>query len=383
MSSSFSQPGISGPSTSIANYPSSTTADLPFSASANRQRSSVTGSNSDRDQTPDPSAPNSTRKRPRFTRSTAGCLGCRKQKVKCDESRPTCLKCIAAERECVWPPEGGRKRRKRGTVGAGKDKDKQGSEAVSVKGEHVEPGDEDVAPQSSKQGSDKRTVPYIKMRTSMTRQTSGIGGSSGSGGSSEEDDDDGEDEDPSEPNQQPNDTGGLFTGGTYGKDHPSAGLNALQNPAGHAQSLMGMPDTPGFNLDTANWDFTSHLLGPGHNENSDTGTNIGRNDGVQTVLNMGLNSGVSANNSGHAMSSHDTSNSYMRAHSQSISMGHGQPLGADEMLASHSMPTPSSVHSQSGMNMEGHGGASGGMSMNTATSQVRRCGFRRYAMLMI
>jgi hypothetical protein len=43
------------------------------------------------------------RKRIKFSRSTNGCFGCRQQKVKCDETLPTCLRCIASQRECRFP----------------------------------------------------------------------------------------------------------------------------------------------------------------------------------------------------------------------------------------------------------------------------------------
>lgn len=41
-------------------------------------------------------------KRKRFTRSKAGCLVCRKRKVKCDETRPACLRCDNESRKCSY-----------------------------------------------------------------------------------------------------------------------------------------------------------------------------------------------------------------------------------------------------------------------------------------
>lgn len=35
-------------------------------------------------------------------RCSAGCLTCRKRKVKCDELRPSCAKCQRLQRPCVW-----------------------------------------------------------------------------------------------------------------------------------------------------------------------------------------------------------------------------------------------------------------------------------------
>ncbi|TIA90311.1 hypothetical protein E3P99_01623 [Wallemia hederae] len=41
--------------------------------------------------------------RPKFKRSRAGCLTCRKRKVKCDMTTPVCLKCTSLGRECTYP----------------------------------------------------------------------------------------------------------------------------------------------------------------------------------------------------------------------------------------------------------------------------------------
>jgi hypothetical protein len=44
------------------------------------------------------------RKRPKYTRSKAGCLVCRKKKIKCDEKQPTCTTCLHGYREvCTIP----------------------------------------------------------------------------------------------------------------------------------------------------------------------------------------------------------------------------------------------------------------------------------------
>ncbi|KAJ9119539.1 hypothetical protein QFC22_003248 [Naganishia vaughanmartiniae] len=39
----------------------------------------------------------------KYTRSRTGCLACRVKRVKCDESRPECKRCIGAKRDCVFP----------------------------------------------------------------------------------------------------------------------------------------------------------------------------------------------------------------------------------------------------------------------------------------
>ncbi|KZT26714.1 hypothetical protein NEOLEDRAFT_1062539 [Neolentinus lepideus HHB14362 ss-1] len=43
------------------------------------------------------------RKRPKYTRSKTGCLTCRAKKIKCDETKPSCLRCTHGQRECTWP----------------------------------------------------------------------------------------------------------------------------------------------------------------------------------------------------------------------------------------------------------------------------------------
>ncbi|KAJ9096329.1 hypothetical protein QFC21_005149 [Naganishia friedmannii] len=39
----------------------------------------------------------------KYTRSRTGCLACRVKRVKCDETRPECKRCIGAKRKCVFP----------------------------------------------------------------------------------------------------------------------------------------------------------------------------------------------------------------------------------------------------------------------------------------
>ncbi|EIN11848.1 hypothetical protein PUNSTDRAFT_142080 [Punctularia strigosozonata HHB-11173 SS5] len=43
------------------------------------------------------------RKRPKYTRSKTGCMTCRIKKVKCDETKPSCLRCQNGQRDCTWP----------------------------------------------------------------------------------------------------------------------------------------------------------------------------------------------------------------------------------------------------------------------------------------
>ncbi|KAI0374028.1 hypothetical protein BV20DRAFT_961978 [Pilatotrama ljubarskyi] len=43
------------------------------------------------------------RKRPKYTRSKTGCLTCRGKKIKCDETKPVCLRCSHGQRDCTWP----------------------------------------------------------------------------------------------------------------------------------------------------------------------------------------------------------------------------------------------------------------------------------------
>ncbi|CAL1707626.1 unnamed protein product [Somion occarium] len=51
--------------------------------------------------TPRPEA--TQRKRPKYTRSKTGCLTCRAKKIKCDETKPNCMRCTHGQRECTWP----------------------------------------------------------------------------------------------------------------------------------------------------------------------------------------------------------------------------------------------------------------------------------------
>ncbi|KAI9572142.1 hypothetical protein HD554DRAFT_2067302 [Boletus coccyginus] len=43
------------------------------------------------------------RKRPKYTRSKTGCLTCRVKKIKCDETKPICMRCTHGQRDCTWP----------------------------------------------------------------------------------------------------------------------------------------------------------------------------------------------------------------------------------------------------------------------------------------
>ncbi|KAJ6499110.1 hypothetical protein C8R45DRAFT_981130 [Mycena sanguinolenta] len=43
------------------------------------------------------------RKRPKYTRSKTGCLTCRVKKIKCDEAKPSCMRCTHGQRDCTWP----------------------------------------------------------------------------------------------------------------------------------------------------------------------------------------------------------------------------------------------------------------------------------------
>ncbi|WVQ84847.1 hypothetical protein IAT38_007004 [Cryptococcus sp. DSM 104549] len=55
----------------------------------------------------------------KFSRTTTGCRACRKHKVKCDETIPTCLRCVASQRECEYPPKTEGRKRKSRTAGDG------------------------------------------------------------------------------------------------------------------------------------------------------------------------------------------------------------------------------------------------------------------------
>lgn len=46
---------------------------------------------------------NMQRKRPKYTRSKTGCMTCRVKKIKCDETKPNCMRCTHGQRDCTWP----------------------------------------------------------------------------------------------------------------------------------------------------------------------------------------------------------------------------------------------------------------------------------------
>ncbi|KAK9384537.1 hypothetical protein V1515DRAFT_576205 [Lipomyces mesembrius] len=52
------------------------------------------------DESPDGDKPHVPHKRTR-----SGCYTCRKRRVKCDETRPVCVRCQKGDRECLFPPE--------------------------------------------------------------------------------------------------------------------------------------------------------------------------------------------------------------------------------------------------------------------------------------
>ncbi|KAF8135676.1 hypothetical protein EV363DRAFT_1581972 [Boletus edulis] len=52
---------------------------------------------------PQPRTESQQRKRPKYTRSKTGCLTCRVKKIKCDETKPICMRCTHGQRDCTWP----------------------------------------------------------------------------------------------------------------------------------------------------------------------------------------------------------------------------------------------------------------------------------------
>jgi hypothetical protein len=199
----------------------------------------------------------------------------------------------------------------------------------------------------------------IKPKTSMARQTSGLGGaSSGSGGSS--DDERGEDDEDEDQDDRPA-FGGTAHPPSYNPplqgqegyrtvNTANANLTLdprLTNPSSQPPTIFPEP-TSSFDLSSTDWDFTNHLHGFGGDS---THGRAGADGGVQTVLDMGLNSATGATNT-HSGGMAGGGNDYMR----SQSLGDGPNSGANEILGPHSMPTPnmptpSSVHSQSGIGM--------------------------------
>ncbi|KAF9469897.1 hypothetical protein BDZ94DRAFT_1243499 [Collybia nuda] len=52
---------------------------------------------------PPPRPETTQRKRPKYTRSKTGCMTCRVKKIKCDETKPNCMRCTHGQRDCTWP----------------------------------------------------------------------------------------------------------------------------------------------------------------------------------------------------------------------------------------------------------------------------------------
>ncbi|KAF9010502.1 hypothetical protein BDQ17DRAFT_1420865 [Cyathus striatus] len=52
---------------------------------------------------PPPRQESTQRKRPKYTRSKTGCMTCRVKKIKCDETKPNCMRCTHGQRDCTWP----------------------------------------------------------------------------------------------------------------------------------------------------------------------------------------------------------------------------------------------------------------------------------------
>ncbi|WVR05106.1 hypothetical protein IAU60_002118 [Kwoniella sp. DSM 27419] len=46
------------------------------------------------------------KRRQKYTRTRTGCLCCRARRIKCDEARPVCKRCVIAKKECEYPDPG-------------------------------------------------------------------------------------------------------------------------------------------------------------------------------------------------------------------------------------------------------------------------------------
>ncbi|KII92890.1 hypothetical protein PLICRDRAFT_37687 [Plicaturopsis crispa FD-325 SS-3] len=79
---------------------------------------------------PPPRPETNQRKRPKYTRSKTGCLTCRIKKIKCDETKPNCMRCTHGQRDCTWP-EGVPARKKSTSRKDGLDNDGRPSTAGS------------------------------------------------------------------------------------------------------------------------------------------------------------------------------------------------------------------------------------------------------------
>ncbi|WVQ71577.1 hypothetical protein IAR50_001117 [Cryptococcus sp. DSM 104548] len=50
-----------------------------------------------------PSGRSGQKRRQKYTRTRTGCLCCRSRRIKCDETRPICKRCVIAKKECIYP----------------------------------------------------------------------------------------------------------------------------------------------------------------------------------------------------------------------------------------------------------------------------------------
>nr|XP_019042792.1 hypothetical protein I302_08499 [Kwoniella bestiolae CBS 10118]OCF21722.1 hypothetical protein I302_08499 [Kwoniella bestiolae CBS 10118] len=118
--------GMDSPSTSTTNlYSNPTKADILRRHSISRsywddpspeqdallantasQPNSARNSPSAHDGQAKPSGRSGQKRRQKYTRTRTGCLCCRARRIKCDEGRPTCKRCIIAKKECQYPDPG-------------------------------------------------------------------------------------------------------------------------------------------------------------------------------------------------------------------------------------------------------------------------------------
>ncbi|KAJ7072090.1 hypothetical protein C8F01DRAFT_228606 [Mycena amicta] len=97
---------------------------------------------------PPPRQEPTTRKRPKYTRSKTGCLTCRVKKIKCDEAKPSCMRCAHGQRDCTWP-EGVPTRKRASSV---KESPDSGSNGPSTASSTASPGISEASSPTSTRG---------------------------------------------------------------------------------------------------------------------------------------------------------------------------------------------------------------------------------------
>ncbi|WWD01492.1 hypothetical protein V866_008436 [Kwoniella sp. B9012] len=102
------------------------------------------------------------KRRQKYTRTRTGCLCCRSRRIKCDEGRPTCKRCIIAKKECQYPDSG----EGMGKKSSGKHKHGDGSRSSTEESESEE--ERKPAPKRTRSDAGKRKVSPTKDKSTVS-----------------------------------------------------------------------------------------------------------------------------------------------------------------------------------------------------------------------